>query len=42
MLDSRYEENHLGSLIAGIVRAVTEVHPCPPQGARAAVDGRVG
>jgi hypothetical protein len=39
MLDSRGEEDQLRSLIAGIVRAVTEVHPRAPQGASAAVDG---
>jgi hypothetical protein len=39
MLDSRSEEDHLRSLIAGIVRAVSEVHPCALQGASAALDG---
>jgi hypothetical protein len=39
MLDSRSKEDHLRSLIAGIVRAVTEVHSCPLQGTSAAVDG---
>jgi hypothetical protein len=39
MLDSRSEENHFRSLIAGIVRAMTKMHPCPPQGASASVDG---
>ena len=37
--ESRGEEHQLRRLVARIVGAVTEVHACAPQSARAAVDG---